>query len=218
MPIPKIDSYLIPSPSEADRVDWVVDSARSAVLVHDMQKYFLRAYDLDQDPVATAVTNMQRIVAAARAAEVPVVYSVQPGDQHPARRGLLRDFWGDGMAAGVDTEVIDALRPTAQDIVVTKWRYSAFQRTDLRDLLARAGRDQLIIVGVYAHMGCQMTAAEAFMQDIQSFLVHDAVADFSAAEHLSAVDYVAKRCGRSVSSENVLESMRYAARLGATLG
>lgn len=88
---------------------------------------------------------------------------------------------------------------------MTKWRYSAFQRTDLRQLLGHHGRDQLIVTGVYAHMGCMLSAAEAFMSDVQPFLVSDATADFSRDEHLMALTYAAKRCG-SVTTTDALVS------------
>ena len=83
--------------------------------------------------------------------------------------------------------VIPELSPGDSHHRVTKWRYSAFERTDLRQSLSFAGRDQLVITGVYAHMGCQVSATDAFMSDVQPFLVTDAVADFSAAEHRNAV-------------------------------
>lgn len=201
--IPSIASYAIPEPTAERRVDWEINPDSSAVLVHDMQNYFIRAYDEKMEPISTAIESMKTIVESARANDVPVIYSVQPGDQHPYRRGLLREFWGDGMASGVDTEVIDELAPREDDIVITKWRYSAFARTDLLHLMSEAGLDQLVITGVYGHMGCQATAVDAFMNDIKPFMVVDGLADFSRDEHARTIDFVNKRCGVAVTAGEV---------------
>lgn len=203
MAIPSIAPYEIPEPTQERRVSWGIDPESCAVLVHDMQNYFIRAYDESAEPMSTAIASMVSVVETARANNIPVIYSVQPGDQHPYRRGLLREFWGNGMSEGVDTKVVDPLRPREEDIVITKWRYSAFARTDLLHLMSEAGLDQLVITGVYAHMGCQATAVDAFMNDIKPFIVSDAIADFSKEEHATTIDFVNKRCGVSVSADEV---------------
>lgn len=209
MAIPPIAPYPLPTRDEvqADRVDWTLDASRCALLIHDMQRYFVDAYETGSEPISSVVTHIAAIRAACARAGIPVVYTMQPGDQHPSRRGILADFWGTGMATGRDTEVIDELAPRPSDIQVTKWRYSAFQRTDLRQLLGHYGRDQLIVTGVYAHMGCMLSATEAFMSDIAPFLVLDATADFTRDEHLMALEYVAKRAGRVPTTAEVVAAI-----------
>ncbi|MFD6392828.1 isochorismatase family protein [Nocardia sp. NPDC055029] len=209
MPIPPIAPYPMPGADEftADQVDWTAEPGRCALLIHDMQQYFLDAYDLYRDPARTLIANIARLRDRCHELDIPVIYTMQPGNQHPSRRGILADFWGSGMAEGADTQVINALSPESQDIQVTKWRYSAFQRTDLRELLGYYQRDQLLVTGVYTHMGCMLSAAEAFMGDVRPFLVHDATADFSREEHVMALNYVARRCGAVTGTDELLRQL-----------
>jgi bifunctional isochorismate lyase/aryl carrier protein len=220
MPIAPIAPYPLPREHElpADRVGWTPDPARAVLLVHDMQRYFVRAFAPDAEPLAPAIANIARLLAVARELDVPVLYSAQPGDQTPEDRRLLRDFWGDGPAATHDDiAIIDALAPRDGEEVLTKWRYSAFQRTDLRERVAALGRDQLLITGIYTHIGCLMTAAEAFMLDLQAFLVADATADFSREEHLMALRWASGRCARTVTAGQAVAQLR-AAPVGAARG
>ncbi|WP_027708716.1 isochorismatase family protein [Zooshikella ganghwensis] len=210
MAIPRISSYEIPSQDcfSANKVKWTVDPRRAVLLVHDMQQYFLDFYGDNSSLIATVIEHVQHIKQQLKTLGVPVYYSAQPGNQTPQQRALLTDFWGKGLADDPNqTAIINELAPEADDHVLTKWRYSAFQRTDLLQQMREQGRDQLIICGVYAHIGCQLTAADAFMNDIQAFFVTDAIADFSYDEHLSAVNYVAQRCGFTLSTASLLDSL-----------
>jgi isochorismate hydrolase len=67
-----------------------------------------------------------------------------------------------------------------------------------------AGRDQLIVCGVYAHVGVLMSAVEAYTHDIETFLVADAVADFSATDHRMALEYAARTCAVVTTTKEVL--------------
>src|SRR5690606_968847 len=122
------------------------------------------------------VRNIAQLRALCNNLGVPVIYTAQSSHQPAEERALLNDFWGPGMTAPEFRDqqaMIPELAPHPDDIVLTKWRYSAFQRSDLRQRMTHMGRDQLIVTGVYAHIGCMATALDAFMQDIQPFLAID---------------------------------------------
>ncbi|WP_156429479.1 isochorismatase family protein [Burkholderia sp. TSV86] len=209
MAIPKISSYSLPEEIPDSRVTWRFDASRAALLVHDMQDYFVDFYDRDAAPIPDLIANARRLIDLAHASGMPVYYTAQLPQQTAAERGLLTDMWGPGLTARPEhASICDALAPLPGDIVLDKWRYSAFQRSDLETILRNAQRDQLVICGVYAHIGCLMTASEAFMKDIQPFFVADALADFSAHEHKMALDYVAQRCGRVVRTRELAGAAR----------
>jgi bifunctional isochorismate lyase/aryl carrier protein len=212
--LPRIEPYPLPGAGDvpAGRVDWRPDPGRAALLVHDMQRYFLAAYPEGADPLAGLTRNVAALVAACRERGVPVFYTAQPGRQDPCDRGLLTEFWGAGIGAVIDAdpraeEIVDEVAPAPSDVRLTKWRYSAFQRSTLAEQLADLGRDQLVVTGIYAHIGCQATAVEAFMRDVQPFLVADGVADFSRRHHEQALEYVAQRCGVVTTTGAVLEAL-----------
>ncbi|CAH1543005.1 enterobactin synthase component B [Vibrio owensii] len=216
MAIPSISGYPLSKAIPENRVNWSVDPQRAVLLIHDMQQYFLNFYEVESELIQTLTRNIQTIKQTCIDAGIPVVYTAQPGDQKQEDRALLTDFWGPGLKADDSiTRIFPALAPTEQDIVYTKWRYSAFQRTPLKAMMDETGRDQLIIVGIYAHIGCLQTAAEAFMTDIQAFMVSDAVADFSESDHEMALNYVAGRCGYVLDKQQLLSQVESANELAA---
>ncbi|MEU5419658.1 isochorismatase family protein [Streptomyces sp. NPDC001407] len=211
--IPAIEPY--PMPTEGDipqnTATWTVDPDRAVLLLHDMQRYFLEPFPAGEAPGRDLVRNATALREASARLGIPVAYTTQPGSMTPRERGLLKDFWGPGMR--VDPEhraVVDPLAPAPGDWVFTKWRYSAFFKSELLERMRFDGRDQLVICGVYAHIGVLSTAVDAFTHDIQPFLVADAVADFCAADHRLALDYAARRCAVVSTTATVLDELQQA--------
>lgn len=202
--IAPIAPYPLPTADELPRntARWVPDPARAVLLVHDMQRYFLAPFPPPvRDPL---LRNCVELRDRSAALDVPVYYSAQPGGMTEQQRGLLKDFWGPGMRVDpTDRQIVDELEPRASDRVLTKWRYSAFFNSDLLAQMRATGRDQLVLCGVYAHVGVLMTAVEAFTNDIQTFLVADGVGDFTAEQHRMALEYAAGRCSVVTTTEEV---------------
>lgn len=194
--LPTIERQALPTRENlpTNHVRWTPDPRRAVLLVHDMQQYFLDAFPapMRSELIANAALLRKRCDALG----VPVAYTAQPGRMTAEQRGLLKDFWGEGMrSTPADRQVVPDLAPGPGDRIFTKWRYSAFFRSDLLTWMRDSGRDQIVLCGVYAHVGIMATALDAYANDIQTFLVADATGDFTADQHRFAIDYVAQRCG-----------------------
>ncbi|POP43453.1 isochorismatase [Superficieibacter electus] len=207
MAIPKLQAYALPTASDMpdNKVSWTVDPARAALLIHDMQDYFIGFWGENCPMMEQVIANIAALRQYCKQHNIPVYYTAQPKEQSDDDRALLNDMWGPGLTRSPEQQkIVDALTPDESDTVLVKWRYSAFHRSPLEEQLKATGRNQLIITGVYAHIGCMTTATDAFMRDIQPFMVADALADFSREEHLMALNYVAGRSGRVVMTEELL--------------
>ncbi|WP_030901345.1 isochorismatase family protein [Streptomyces sp. NRRL F-5126] len=207
--IPTVHSYRMPTAGDlpSNTAPWVPDPRRAVLLVHDMQRYFVNALP-SGEPRDQLIAHAARLRGRCAASGIPVAYTAQPGGMDERQRGLLRDFWGPGMRTGLeDRQIVDALAPAPGDRTFTKWRYSAFVRSDLLEWIRASGRDQLVLCGVYAHVGVLMTAVEAFSHDIETFLVADAVADFSEEHHRSALRYAAERCAVVLDTDTAVDAL-----------
>ncbi|CAI0883999.1 Isochorismatase [Serratia entomophila] len=215
MAIPKLNDYALPAADELpnNKVSWQLEPQRAALLIHDMQQYFLNFWGEDSALIKQVVENIARLRSYCKQQGIPVFYTAQPNQQSDEDRALLNDMWGPGLNKHPEQQAVTAaLAPDADDTVLVKWRYSAFHRSPLQEILQESGRDQLIVCGVYAHIGCLTTAIDAFMRNIQPFMVADGLADFSREEHLMALRYTAGRCGRVVTTASLLPSASIASK------
>jgi bifunctional isochorismate lyase/aryl carrier protein len=210
MAIAAIAPYEIPTAHSwpACRAPWRFEPDRAALLVHDMQAYFLEPFDAELSPLRPLLRNLRELRQACTRAGVPVIHSAQPGEQSRSERGLLWDLWGPGIMEKPGlSRLAFAFEPKPSELLLHKRRYSAFHETELASLLGERGRDQLIIGGVYAHIGCLATATDGFMRGIEPFVVSDATADFSAEDHAVALRQVARTCGVVTTSAELLKPL-----------
>ncbi len=207
MAITKLNAYELPTSQDIppNKVNWAFEPEHAALLIHDMQDYFIHFWGDDNPMIGQVITRIAALRQYCKQRHIPVYYTAQPGQQTGEDRALLNDMWGPGLNQHPGLRnVVAELAPDASDTVLDKWRYSAFHRSPLEQMLKESGRDQLIITGVYAHIGCMTTATDAFMRDIKPFMVADALADFSREDHLMALKYVAGRAGRVVMTDDLL--------------
>jgi maleamate amidohydrolase len=162
---------------------------RPAVLLIDMQNDFC---DPDAPTslypsIRSTYEPIKRLSAAARANNVPVIYTTGLVAADGSSAGLWRLKMKHHGAGNVQiegkrgAEIIDELKPESGDRVIKKWRPSAFFRTDLEVFLGVQRIDTLLICGT-SMSGCvRATATDAFMRDIRPMIVREGVADRSEA-------------------------------------
>ena len=180
--------------------EWELQPERAAVLVHDMQPYYLNVlHDSVHERVAAEASA---IVSSARSAGIPILASGPRPTGAIEQRGLLGPMWGMGPSA----EDVAIAEPDF--VPIAKRSYSVFYATDLEVELRRRGRDQLIVVGVFASAGILATTFDAFARDIQCFVGVEAIADYTAHQHRTALKLIASLTGRVASIPNLLPEPR----------
>ena len=206
MPLPTNVSYPMPSKvSFLNKTDWQLDSNRTVLLIHDMQHYFVDIYEPDSFLLSTLLGNIAKIKQWAKRKGIPVIYTQITFNTISHTHALIEDFWGFEEISPCSKMITPFIAPEEGDIVISKSHYSAMQSDELAHHLQELGRDQLLITGLYANLGCRITATDALKKNIQAFMVSDAVADLSYQDHLNALSYVANYTGYVINTQTVLE-------------
>lgn len=176
------------------------DAAAAALIVVDMQNGFLDPAGscvkagFPAGVLSTAVEPCRRVIAAARAARVPIVYT---------RYTYRADFRDGGfmlrekfpMLVGVgalidgswDQAIVPALEPAPADFIVDKNRPSAFLGTPLESYLSGLGVREVVVCGVTTNCCVETTVRDAAQRDIRTFVVTDACAEWDLERHTVAL-------------------------------
>ncbi|MEG3614309.1 isochorismatase family protein [Isoptericola haloaureus] len=185
---------------------------RPAVVVVDFQRAFTEHENIGPG-TAVALEHTQRLLTAARAADVPVIYLVMVLDDLDDRmlaqrvrsslteRCLRGDPW---------TEISPVVPPAPQDHVVEKTVASGFWRTRLDDLLAELGVDELVMTGTSTSGCVRATVVDAAYRSLRVSVVEECCDDFRVLSGETSLWDMQDRFGDVVSLDETLE--RFAAR------
>jgi bifunctional isochorismate lyase/aryl carrier protein len=96
MAIPKLTGYALPSANDIpdNKVQWTFEPDRAALLIHDMQEYFLHFWGENCPMMEKVVANIAALRQFCKQHNIPVYYTAQPKDQSDDDRALLNDMWG----------------------------------------------------------------------------------------------------------------------------
>jgi nicotinamidase-related amidase len=182
----------------------LVDPAHTALVVIDPQNDFCAEGGIfarsgkDMSAFPAAIRACDRLVDAARAAGVRVIFiqnqklpdgrSTSPAWlRFLAIRNALTEEPEVCLAGSWGAEFVPELQPTGADIVVQKWRSSAFVGTNL-DMLLRVNRIRTVVCcGFITQVCVESTARDAGFYDYYPVVVEDAVANHDPDLHAASL-------------------------------
>lgn len=168
---------------------------KTAFLVIDMQNFYVA----EVDTAVSIVPNVNRIAAACRDKDVPVIWVImkcaeKEGD--PSQWPLYHEYFfteakGQNHLTKLSPgnegyEIYPDLEVKPEDRIVTKRRFSPFivGASDLHDILQKMGIENLIVAGTATNMCSESTARDAMMLDYKVVMVEDANAARYDEDHL----------------------------------
>jgi len=186
------------------------DPRTTALIVIDMQRDFIEqggfgaSLGNDVRPLQAIVPTTARLIAAVRAAGLPVIHtrechapdlsdcpptkrdrgepSLRIGDPGPMGRILIRGEPG--------AEIVPDLAPIVGEKVINKPGKGAFHATDLGDHLAHLGARTLIFAGVTTEVCVQTTMREANDRGFDCLLTEDATESYFPAFKAATLEMI----------------------------
>ena len=153
-----------------------MNRSNTALVLHDMQNDFI-GESLSKPEMQSVVKRTRALIDLAHSLPMPVIYTrveTDPTMTFPAERvPYLRRPTSICVLGTPGAEIIDDLKPTPGDYVITKVRSSAFYETKLETLLRVKGVWILIVAGGSTNWGVEWLARDAKCRDIVTVALRD---------------------------------------------
>jgi nicotinamidase-related amidase len=178
---------------------------RTALVIIDMQKLDAhpdfgmgkkardagigQIFDYYWDAVQSAVRNQKRLLNAARAAGIQVIYT-RIATQTRTARDVGKQHLYVNLAVpkdSVDAEILPDIAPLPDDIVLSKTSSSPFNSSNIHQLLHNLDVDTLLVCGVVTNGCVESTVRDASDLGYNVIMIPDACAAVTPALHQAAI-------------------------------
>ena len=159
-----------------------LSSEHSALLVLDMQRYFLEESSHAFVPSAVSIVpTISKLISAYSKRGIPVIFTRHLNTDADA--GMMSVWWRDLIRPESSASEIISELDSSSGTVVEKSQYDAFYGTDLEGILREKGIEQVVISGVMTHLCCEATARSAFVRGFEVFFTIDGTATYNETFH-----------------------------------
>ncbi|MGV8989478.1 MAG: cysteine hydrolase family protein [Cypionkella sp.] len=189
------------------------DPKRTCLLLIDTQNYVwnpdvaVRVPYFDGVLKETVIPNLQRLLAAFRAAGGEVIYTVMENltddgrdrslDYKLSKFFITKGSW--------DAKVLDAVAPAGDEIVIPKTSSGVFNSTNIEYILRNIGIDTLVVTGFLTDQCCDHTVRDAADRGFYPICISDGCATHSEARHQNALNAFKGYCRTITTAELLAE-------------
>jgi ureidoacrylate peracid hydrolase len=165
------------------------------------------------------IQPINHLAGELRKRNIPIFW-VLHANTHLGNKSDWEIFFNHVVNNDVRTQTIRSLMPgkqtvwkdletSAQDILITKNRYSALipGSSTLENMLRNYGVDTLLIAGTKTNVCCESTGRDAMMLDFKVVMVSDCCAALSHEEHQSTLETFIQQFGDVMTASQVLEKL-----------
>ena len=189
-----------------------IGQANTALVLHDMQNDFIKT-SLSKPEMKAVVKRTRDLIDLAHALPIPVIYTrveYDPAVGFPTERApyLRRSGSPICVKGTAGAEVIDELKPSANDYVVTKVRSSAFHETKLETLLRVKDVWILIVAGGSTNWGVEWLARDAKSRDLVTVALRDCTYSATDEAQTASLANIDDFLGYVMNSDEVVKMLK----------
>jgi isochorismate hydrolase len=157
----------------------------TALLITDMQYYFLKASSHAYIPSADAIIpNINRLIYTFHSMQRPVILT-----RHFNRKGdagMMEKWWKHLIdKTSHEYKITSKIKVDMPYEIIDKEHYDAFAGTRLEELLVSSNTESLVIAGVMTNLCCETTLRSAFVKGYDAVMPLDATAAYNKSYHTS---------------------------------
>jgi ureidoacrylate peracid hydrolase len=194
---------------------------RTALMMIDLQNdfvhdegIFVKQWGKSNQYIKPIVSPCQRLLEAAREAEVTVVHLRVINDLLQNSESW-HNFWGPPSCVLEGTwgaEFVEEVQPRDDEIVVTKYTYDGFVATPLDAVLRRLHIQTLVFAGCDSDVCVRDTAAHGFALGYTPVFARDALAADNEVAHAGVLQSLGEHYGQVVSTDEIIAVWRRGTR------
>jgi len=185
---------------------WSIIPKKTALLILDMQNFFLNSDSHAFIPSASAIIpKINKLNKQIFQSGGKIIFTRHLNTDNNAMN--MGRWWRDILT---DSDTLSELSndlPVKNDLIVNKSQYDAFYKTNLEKILINAGISQLIISGVMTHLCCETTARSAFVRGFDVFFGIDMTATYNRDFHISSLINLSHGFATPLLSSEIIKSL-----------